>query len=233
MKLSGSTALITGANRGIGRHFVEGLRERGARKIYATARTPQPIELPGVEVLQLDITDPASITAAAARAGDVDLLINNAGITTHQPLVTGDLDEICRELDTHFYGPLNTIRAFAPILAANGGGAIVNMLSVLSWRAFAGAGGYAAGKAAEWSLTNSVRLELAGQGTLVSGVHVGAVDTDMMAGWDVPKVAPAELVRIVLDGLETDQLEILVDEPAAAAKAAVAGDLRAMYPELG
>ncbi|GAB3821974.1 SDR family oxidoreductase [Kribbella italica] len=233
MKLSGSTALITGANRGIGRHFVDQLHERGARKIYATARTPQPIDLPGVEVLPLDITDPGSIAAVAERSGDVDLLINNAGITTHQPLVSGDLDEIRREMETHYYGTLGTIRAFAPILAANGGGAIVNLLSVLSWRPFLGAGGYAAGKAAAWSLTNSVRLELAGQGTLVTGVHVGAVDTDMMAGWDVPKVDPAELVRIVLDGIEHDELEILVDEPAAAAKAAVAGDVRAAFPELG
>ncbi|WP_432935978.1 SDR family oxidoreductase [Kribbella sp. CA-253562] len=232
MKLSGSTALVTGANRGLGRHFATALLERGAKKVYATARRPEQVDLPGVEVLPLDITDPDAVAAAARAAGDVDVLINNAGITTPQPLMTGDLGEIRRELDTHFFGTLSMIRAFAPVLGGNGGGAIVNLLSVLSWRTFPGSGGYAAAKAAQWSLTESARLELAGQGTLVAGVILGATDTDMMAGWDVPKNDPAEVVRTVLDGVEQDLLEILADDAAVATKAGLPGDVRARYPEL-
>ena len=222
MKLSGSTALVTGANRGIGRSFAEGLLERGAGKVYATARRPELIDLPGVEVLRLDITDPDSVAAVAAKAGDVDLLINNAGISTGQDLVGGDLGEIKREMDTHFYGTLAMVRAFAPILGANGGGGILNVLSVLAWRSFPGAGAYAAAKAAEWNLTNGVRLELADQGTLVSALVLAATDTDMMAGFDVPKNAPADVVQKALDGLETDQLEILADDWSIQAKAELA-----------
>jgi NAD(P)-dependent dehydrogenase (short-subunit alcohol dehydrogenase family) len=231
VKLSGSTVLVTGANRGIGRHFAAVLRERGARKVYATARRPEEIDLPGVEVLALDITDPEAVAAAARAAGDVDVLINNAGIGGTEGLVTGDLGEIRRQFDTHFFGTLGMVRAFAPVLGANGGGAIVNLLSVLSWQAVATAGGYAAAKAAERSLTDNVRLELAGQGTLVSAVYLGATDTDMMAGWDIAKNDPAEVVRIVLDGIENDQWEILVDDAARAVKAGLSGDVREMYAE--
>ncbi|MGC4941438.1 SDR family oxidoreductase [Kribbella sp. DT2] len=233
MKLSGSTVLVTGANRGIGRHFAAVLRERGARKVYATARRPEEIDLPGVEALALDITDPDAVAAVVRVAGDVDVLINNAGIGGTEGLVAGDLGEIRRQFDTHFFGTLGMVRAFAPVLAANGGGAIVNMLSVLSWQAVTSAGGYAAAKAAQRSLTDNVRLELAGQGTLVSGVYLGATDTDMMAGWDIPKNDPAEVVRIVLDGIETDQFEIVVDEASAAVHAGLSGDVRSRYPELG
>src|SRR6478609_8072698 len=160
MRISGSVALVTGSNRGIGRHFAEQLLERGA-KVYGTARDPESIETPGVHRLQLDITDPDSIAAAAEAARDVSLLINNAGISTNTNLVTGDLRKIKLEIDTHFYGTLNTVRAFAPILAANGGGAILNVLSALSWVSYDGANAYSAAKAAQWSLTNGIRLELA------------------------------------------------------------------------
>ncbi|HEY3562092.1 MAG TPA: SDR family oxidoreductase [Kribbella sp.] len=229
MKVSGSVALVTGASRGIGRQFARSLLERGARKVYATARTPGSIELPGVETLELDITDPASIAAAATVATDVDLLINNAGITTSTHLVTGDLDKIRLELDTHFYGTLGMVRAFAPALAANGGGAIVNVLSALSWFSIDGANAYAVAKAAEWSLTNGVRLELARQNTLVTGVHLGAADTDMMAGYEGPKLDPADVVRAVLDGVEADELEVLVDDWSRTVKAALSEDPRAFY----
>jgi len=227
MKISGSVALVTGANRGIGKHFARELLARGATKVYATARNPERVDLPGAEVLALDITDPGSVAAAAARASDVDLLINNAGITTHTNLVTGDLDKIRQELDTHFWGTLNVIRAFAPVL---GGGAILNVLSRLAWVSYEGANAYAVAKAAEWSLTNGVRLELAAQGTLVTGLLLGAADTDMMAGFDIDKADPAEIVRAALDGIETGAIEVLADEGTAQVKAALAGDPRALYP---
>ena len=209
MQINGAVALVTGANRGLGREFVSQLLDRGAAKVYATARRPELIDVPGVEALRLDITDPDSITAAAAAAPDVTLLVNNAGITTYTNLVTGDLDQIHRELDTHFWGTLRMIRAFAPRLS---GGAILNVLSALSWFAYDGAGAYGVAKAAEWSLTNGVRLELVAQKTLVTGLHLGAADTDMMAGYDGPKVAPATVVRAALDGIEANRLEVVVDE---------------------
>jgi len=230
MNISGSTALVTGTSRGIGRHFVQQLQERGARKVYATARDAASIDLPGVEILQLDITDPASVAAAAAAAPDVTLLINNAGVTTGQNLVTGDLDKIRLEMDTHFYGTLAMVRAFAPSLAAGGGGgAILNVLSRLSWLSYVGANAYSASKAAEWSLTNGIRLELAEQGTLVTGLLLSSTDTDMMAGWDIPKNDPADVVRAALDGIEAGQLEVLADAETVEAKAALSRDPREVY----
>jgi NAD(P)-dependent dehydrogenase (short-subunit alcohol dehydrogenase family) len=229
MDLTGSTALVTGANRGLGRHFAQQLLERGAARVYATARDPRRIDLPGVEVLQLDITDPGSVAAAARAAADVDVVINNAGVSTYQDLVTGDLDGIRLEMDTHFFGTLAMVRAFAPVLAANGGGAILNVLSRMSWLSLAGANAYAAAKAAQWSLTNGVRLELAGQGTLVTGVVLSATDTDMMAGWDIAKNDPADVVRAALDGVEAGALEVIADADSAASKAALATDPREVY----
>ena len=229
MELSGSTALVTGANRGMGRHFVEQLLARGA-KVYATARNPELVDVPGAQVLRLDVTDPASAAAAAAEAPDVTLLINNAGISTYQNLVTGDLEKIRLEMETHYFGTLGVVRAFAPVLAAGGGGAILNVLSAVSWLSYDGANAYAAAKAAEWSLTNGVRLELAGQGTLVTGLHVGAVDTDMMAGFDVDKSDPAAVVRAALDGVEAGKLEVLADDASARVKAALAADPSVLYP---
>ena len=152
MKIADSVALVTGANRGLGREFVRQLQQRGAGKIYATARTPSKVDIPGVEVLALDVTDAAQVARAAERAAEVSLLINNAGVSTHQSLTTGDLDQIRLEMDTHFYGTLNMVRAFAPVLGANDGGAILNVLSVLSWLTFHGATAYGAAKAAEWRL---------------------------------------------------------------------------------
>lgn len=230
MDLSTSVALVTGANRGLGRRFAEQLVARGA-KVYATARTPDSITTPGVHVLQLDITDPASVAAAAAAAPDVNLLVNNAGISTYQNLISGDLKQIHREMDTHFFGTLGMVRAFAPILGANGGGAILNVLSALSWFSYDGANAYAAAKAAEWSLTNGVRLELAAQGTLVTGLHLGAADTDIMAGYDGPMLDPAEVVRVALDGLEAGQIEVLVDEWSAQVKASLAADPALFYTQ--
>lgn len=211
MNLNGTTALVTGANRGLGRHFAQQLLDRGAAKVYAAARDPRTVDLPGVVPIELDITDPASVARAAAIATDVDVLINNAGISLHQHLVTGDLDLIRREMETNFFGTLNVIRAFA------GAQAILNVASRLSWLSYLGAGGYAASKAAEWSLTNTVRLEL--PETLVTGLYLSSTDTDMMAGWDIPKNDPADVVRKALDGIEAGALEVIADAETAETKA--------------
>ena len=232
MKINGSVALVTGANRGLGRHFAQQLLDRGAARVYATARQPDLVDLPGAEVLALDIDDPASVAAAAQAAPDVTLLINNAGVSAAQNLVTGDLAEIRRELDTNVFGTLAMVRAFAPVLAAHGGGAILNVLSRMSWLSYPGANSYAVAKAAEWSLTNGVRLELAAQGTQVSGLAMTATDTDMMAGWDIDKNDPADVVRAALDGLEAGHLEILADRDTALAKAALAADPALVYAAL-
>jgi NAD(P)-dependent dehydrogenase (short-subunit alcohol dehydrogenase family) len=230
VKIAGSVVLVTGANRGMGRHYVEQLLQRGAAKVYATARHPEGIDLPGAHVLTLDITDPASVRAAAAMATDVTFVINNAGTNTSQNLVTGDLTKIRHDLETHLFGTLSVVREFAPVLATNGGGAILNVLSAMSWFSYDGDNGYSVAKAAEWSMTNGIRLELVGQGTYVAGLHVGAVDTDMMAGYDVPKGDPADIVRTALDGIEAGQLEIIADEASEQVKAALAADPSALYP---
>ncbi|GAA1369117.1 SDR family oxidoreductase [Catellatospora chokoriensis] len=224
MDINGSVALVTGANRGIGRHFAMQLLERGATKVYATARNAALVDLPGVQVLRLDITDPTSVAAAAAAASDVTLLINNAGVLTGQNLITGELDKIRLEMDTHFFGTLAMVRAFAPVLAANRGGAILNVLSAMSWLAYDGANAYGAAKAAQWSLTNGIRMELASQGTKVTGLHMGSTDTDMMAGLDVAKNDPADVVRAALDGIEAGRPEVLVDDASVQAKAALTAD---------
>ncbi|MQA32865.1 SDR family oxidoreductase [Modestobacter roseus] len=229
MDITGSVALVTGANRGLGRAFAQELLARGASKVYATARRPELVDVPGVHVLSLDVTDPASVAAAAAAAPDVTLLVNNAGITTHTNLVTGDLAEVRREMETHYFGTLGVVRAFAPALARNGGGAIVNVLSALSWFSTAGANAYAAAKAAEWSLTNGVRIELTGQGTQVTGLVLGAADTDMMAGYDGPKTAAVDVVRTALDGVQAGDWEVLVDDWSRGVKAALAADPREFY----
>jgi NAD(P)-dependent dehydrogenase (short-subunit alcohol dehydrogenase family) len=231
VKIAGSVVLVTGANRGMGRHYVEQLLERGAAKVYATARRPESVDLPGAEVLALDVTDPESVRAAAAAAPDVTFLVNNAGISTGHNLITGDLAVIRRELETNFFGPLTVVREFAPVLAANGGGAVLNMLSALSWFSADGANSYSVAKAAAWSMTNGVRLELIGQGTYVAGVHIGLVDTDMAAGLDLPKSAPADIVRIALDGIEAGLIEIVADDWSAHVKASLSADLALFYPQ--
>ncbi|MGW4637814.1 SDR family oxidoreductase [Sphaerisporangium sp. NPDC004334] len=228
MRINGAHVLVTGANRGLGRQFALSLLDRGAGKVYATARRPELIDVPGVVPLRLDVTDPASIAAAAAAAPDVTIVINNAGISTGANLVTGDLDVIRREMDTHFYGALNVIRAFAPQVAD---GAILNVLSAISWLAVDGAGAYHAAKAAEWALTNNVRLELAGQRTLVTGLHLGAADTDMMAWYEGDKSAPEVIVAAALDGIEGDRPEVLADDWSRQVKAWLSQDPDVIYRE--
>lgn len=234
MQLRGATALVTGANRGIGQHFATELLRRGA-KVYATARRPELVDIPGADVVQLDITDASSVEAAAALAQDVDVLINNAADTAGGNLVTGDLTAIRSTMDSNYYGTLAMIRAFAPILARNGGGAILNVLSAVAWNTVDGNTAYAAAKSAQWGLTNGVRVELAGQGTLVAALVPGLVGTQTLldfaekAGVELPREAvtdPADLVRMALDGLEAGDVEIL-DHLAVAAKESLAGPPRA------
>ena len=223
MDLSTATALVTGANRGIGRHFATQPLERGAT-VYAAARRPEALDLPGARVLALDVTDPDSVAAAARTATDVDLLVNNAGTSTGANLLDADLDGVRAEMDVNFWGALRMVRAFAPVLAANGGGAVVNVASALSWFAFPGAGAYAVSKAANWNMSNALRLELAAQGTSVTSVHLGAADTDMMADYDGPKIDPADAARAALEGVEAGKLEVVVDDWSEMVKASLSKD---------
>ncbi|MDZ5443081.1 SDR family oxidoreductase [Micromonospora sp. 4G57] len=231
MKIAGRSALVTGANRGFGRHLAAELAARGAT-VYAGARNPDSVDLPGVTPVRLDITDPDSVAAAAALAGDVTLLVNNAGISTGADLLDADLATIRLELETHFFGTLSMARAFAPRIAANGGGTILNILSALSWVTFPGVGAYGAAKAAEWSLTNALRAQLADRGVRVAGLHVGYMDTDMTATVTAPKSDPVEIARIAVDGIEADRYEIIADETSRQVLAGLSGGVAALYPEL-
>ena len=230
MRIEGSTALVTGANRGLGRRFAEALLLRGAT-VYAAKRGPELVGLPGVTPIQLDITDPESVAGAAAATGDVSLLINNAGSSTGASLLTGPLDDIRLEMETHSFGTLAVTRAFAPQLAAHGGGAILNVLSALSWFSFPASGAYCAAKSAEWSLTNSIRQELAAQGTQVSALHVGYMDTDMTRHVSAPKSDPAAVAQQALDELEAGHAEILADETSRQVRAALSGGVGSLYPQ--
>ncbi|WDG16852.1 SDR family oxidoreductase [Microbacterium sp. Clip185] len=234
MDISGQIALVSGANRGIGRQFVLELLDRGASKVYAAARRPESVEVTDERIvpLRLDVLDHATIERAVDAAPDVSLLINNAGISTGAKLVTGDASEIRREMDTHFWGTLEMIRAFSPVLAAQGGGAVVNVLSALSWFAAPSSGAYSAAKAAAWNMTNGVRLELAAQGTLVQGVLLGVADTDLTAGYEGPKTDPRDVARASLDALAADRIEVIVDDWTAMVKASLSGDPAAFYRQV-
>jgi NAD(P)-dependent dehydrogenase (short-subunit alcohol dehydrogenase family) len=232
MRIEGSTALVTGANRGLGRRLAEELLSRGAR-VYAAARNPESVDLAGVTPIALDITDPASVLAAAEATGDVSLLVNNAGSSTGAGLLDGSLADIELEMNTHFFGTLAMTRAFAPQLAAAGGGAILNVLSVLSWISMPVSGAYCVAKSAEWSLTNATRLQLAGQGTQVTALHVGFMDTDMVRHVTAPKNDPAVVAKLALDGVAAGQPEVLADEVSQQVQRGLAGGVAALYPALG
>src|ERR1700710_109095 len=192
MQVEGAVALVTGANRGLGRAFARALVEAGAAKVYAAARGTSTITDPDVVPVALDVTDHAQVAALAEELGDVTIVINNAGIGLGASGLGGDgLDDHRAEFEVNYFGPLAVSRAFAPVLARNGGGALVNMLSALSFVSFPAIANYSATKAAAWSLTNGLRTQLRGQGTLVVGVHAGYIDTDMAASVDGPKIAPA------------------------------------------
>jgi len=232
MDVSTCTALVTGANRGLGRHFAGQLVARGA-KVYAGARDPGSVDLDGVIPLAVDVTDAASVAAAAQAAGDVTLLINNAGIAANVNLLTGDLDGAHREMATNYFGTLSMVRAFAPLIEGNGGGGILNVLSVLSWVSYPDISGYCASKSAAWSMTNAVRLELAGRGIVVTGLHVGLMDTDMAEGLDGPRSDPADVAAQALDAITAGDYELLADENSRAVRSGFAGGVASLYPQLG
>ena len=233
MEIKGSVALVTGANRGLGAAFCRALLEAGAAKVYAGARDIDKLDVPGVIPVRLDITSPADVTAAAGQCGDVNLLINNAGILTGRGVFSDDaVDAGRREFETNVLGPLAVTRAFAPILASNGGGAIVNVLSVLSWLSAPGVALYCASKAASWSLTNAIRQELQSQNTHVLALHVGYMDTDMTARVKGPKSSPDEVAAQALAGVLAGAFEVLADDVSRRVRSGLSGELTVLYPAL-
>ncbi|AHH18328.1 putative oxidoreductase, SDR family [Nocardia nova SH22a] len=225
-RIDGAVAVVTGGRRGLGKAFADELLRRGAAKVYVATRTPHADADPRVESLTLDVTDPESVAAAALRAEDADIVVNNAGVLLPAPLLTADPADVRATFDTNVFGPLSVAQAFAPVLAANGGGALVNIHSVLSWGA--GAAAYGASKAALWSLTNSLRLELAAQHTQVVGVHLGFADTDMVRRLTVDKISPQRVAEAVFDGVERGDNEVLVDEVTRRVKAALSGPVEGL-----
>ena len=238
MNIQGSVAFVSGTSRGIGRVYVTRLLERGAAKVYAAARDTTAIAdlvTDGggrVFPVALDVTDPDAVAAAAAQAADTTLLINNAGFNNNTPLLgVGDMAPARLEMETNYFGTLAMCRAFAPVLKANGGGAIVNMLSILSRVNLPMMGSLCASKAAALSLTQCVRAELAAQGTAVIAVMPGAVDTDMTAGVDIPKMQPTEVVSAALDAVEAGLEEIYPGPMATGVAQGLAADPKAVEKE--
>ena len=233
MNISGSVALVTGANRGLGLAFARELVRRGAAKVYGAARDPGKVTEPGVQPVALDITDGDQVEQAAEQCADVSLLVNNAGVLRYSTFTSApDLEAARQEMETNYFGTLRMCQAFAPVLAAVGGGAIVNMLSVTSFFTNPFDASYGASKAAEWSLTNGVRLELHHQGTLVVAVHAGFIDTEMAALASAPKISPESVAGQVFDAVEAGQVEVLADERSRDVKAKLSRDHELIYPPI-
>lgn len=226
VSVQGSTVVVTGGQRGLGKAIVDELLQRGVAKVYATARAPRPSDDPRVVSVALDVTDPESVAALADTASDANVVVNNAGTFGAPKLLTSDIDEIRTVFDTNYFGALRVAQAFAPILARNGGGALVDIHSVLSW--LAGFGAYGDSKAAIWSATNSLRIELAPQGTLVTGVHLGYTDTDMVSSFDVPKNDPRDVAKQIVDAVERGDAEVLADDLTRQVKANLSGPVEAL-----
>jgi len=219
MQIKGKVVLVTGANRGLGKQFAKALVQAGAARVYAAARNPGSVDIEGVEAVRLDVTNPADIADAAAKYTDVQIVINNAGALARGALLDPASTQGMRDLfEVNAIGPLALTQAFAPTLKKNGGGAVVNVLSALSWVALPDAGAYSVSKSAAWAVTNALRGELRDQGTLVVGVHPGYIDTDMVAEVTAPKTTPASVVEQVLAAVERNEEEVLVDETGRAVK---------------
>ena len=230
MNIQDSTALVTGANRGIGKAFADALLERGAAKVYAAVRDVATVTDPRLVPIQLDVTDPDRVAAVARELDDVQLVVNNAGVLNVSIPLSASLDVARLELETNYFGLVSMTQAFAPVLERNGGGAFVNVLSVVSWIGEPTLATYSASKSAAWSFTNSARVELKRQGTQVVGVHVGFVDTDLTAGLDTDKIPPAVVADAALDALEAGSSEAVVDEFSRTVKAALHDDQALLYP---
>ncbi|MEO3929800.1 SDR family oxidoreductase [Micromonosporaceae bacterium B7E4] len=230
MQVEDAVVLVTGGNRGLGRAIAAEALARGARKVYATARDPRTVTNPDVVPLALEVTDPESVAEAARQAPDVTILVNNAAGLVAAKFLDSPVQDVRREFETNFFGPLAVTRAFVPGLVAAGGGHVLNIHSVLSWLAISGS--YSASKAALWSMSNSLRLELLGRGVGVTGLHVGYVDTDMAAHVDAPKVAPEDVARQALDGVEAGAFEVLADDVSRQVKGGLSAELAALYPQL-
>ena len=220
MRIEDSVSFVTGANRGLGLAFAKELLGRGVKKVYAGVRNPKGVELPGVIPVKLDVTDSAAVTAAAHRCGDVTLLINNAGIgrVDTSALDPSVIDNAREFFETNFYGIIRASQAFAPVLSANGGGAIINVLSEVTWFARPIMTAYSATKSAAWSFTNALRIDVRDKGIQVLALHVGFVDTDLTRDFDVKKSDPREVAVRTLDALEKGHEEVLADEQTEALK---------------
>ncbi len=226
VSIQGSTVVVTGGQRGLGKAIVGEALRRGAAKVYATARSPQPSADQRVVSVALDVTDADSVVALAEKAADAQIVVNNAGIVGGHSLLGSDLEEIREVFETNYFGALRVAQAFAPVLATNGGGALVDIHSVLSW--VGGFGAYGASKAALWSATNSLRIELEKQGTSVTGVHLGYTDTDMVTDVEGPKNDPRDVARAILDGVERGDAEVLADDVTRHFKSALSGPVEAL-----
>jgi len=214
MKLENAVVLVTGANRGLGLAFAKEALARGARKVYAAARNPDSITLDGVIPVKLDVTNAADVARVVAECPDLTLLINNAGIAETGSMLTEEAEVMLRrQMETNVYGPLRLSQGFAPVLASNGGGGIINVLSIASWITGPLLATYAATKSAAWSMTNAIRQELAAQHTQVLGLHVGFIDTDLTKDLDVPKVSAEQVVSATFNGLAQGADQVLADEP--------------------
>ena len=226
MRIKESKAVVTGGQRGLGAAFVQELLRRGAAKVYATSRTPQSSKNSRVMHPQLDVTDALSVSSLAATAKDANIVVNNAGVIGGKSLLRSDLEEIRAVFETNYFGALRVARAFAPVLARNDGGVLVDIHSVLSWAP--GTAAYGDSKAALWSATNSLRIALREQNILVIGVYLGYTDTDMVRHLTVPKNDPKEVARKVVDAIEQEKTEVLVDEFTKMVKATLSESVEAM-----
>lgn len=226
----GRTVLVTGANGGLGEQFVLQAIERGASKVYAAARKPRDWADTRIQPISLDITSTDDVRQAVLDAPDVDLLINNAGIAPVGDTLFGSEEDARAVFETNFFVTLRVANAFAPILLANGGGTMLNILSSAVWISMPTA--YAASKAAMWSATNGLRFALEGQGMQVVGLHVGMVDTPMTAHFDVPKSDPASIVAQAYDGISAGDIEILADDLTRDLKSKLATRAEEFYPAL-
>jgi NAD(P)-dependent dehydrogenase (short-subunit alcohol dehydrogenase family) len=221
MDVDGRVALVTDGQHGIGRAIAAELLSRGAVKVYVTARTPSVERDPRLVPIGLDVRDGTAVSTLAGTASDATIVVNNAGIDLSADLFTGDMGAIRDEFDVNVFGLLAVTRTMAPVLAANGGGAFLN-LSALSWATVGD--GYSASKAAAWSISNGTRALLAGEGTTVTSVHLGRPDTDLVQALLVPKSPTPVVARLAVDGLEAGDSEVLVDEGTHRARGLLAGD---------